>query len=528
MRWRSFGVLLVCSGAFLLGEDPLGWQAEEAERNGDTLRAWSLYTHAAAMEPKNPRWAGKALSLRTSALEEAKIVYQERGGDIPLDPSLVRPITEDELQEIERLRPPPELKPTPGRRSVDLRGTSRALWEQAMKACGLEAVFDGDYNLTDNIRLHLDDADCSEIVRTLEMISKSFLSPISEKLVLVVRDTPEKRREQERTVAVTIPLPEPVAIQEAQEMARGVQQLFEIQKFAIDGTRRMVLLRDRYSKIMPARLLFIELLLHRPQVVIDVEFIEVNRQSSKNFGLNLQNMTQIVNFGTFMNNVPNIMSGLTAANFATFGGGATLFGMAITSSSLFASMSTSNSTIKLDSQIRSLDGQPATFHVGDRYPIITQGYFGEIPTQGNQTVYRPPPTIQFEDLGLTLKVTPRIHNGDEVTLDVDSEFKVLTTQTVNGIPVISNRKYAGQVRLKNGEWAVCAGLISTTDSKGYTGIAGLSQIPAAGWALRSNQLSKMNSQILLVLKPRIVNLGPSEYVTKDIWVGTETKPLPAL
>ncbi len=518
----------MCSAAFLRAEDPLGWQAEEAERNGEVLRAWSLYTHAAAMEPKNSRWAGKALALRTTALDEAKIVYQDRGGEIPLDPSLVRPITDDELKEVERLLPPPAVKPTPGRRSVDLRGTSRTLWEQAMKACGLEAVFDGDYNLTDDIRLRLDDADCPEIVRTLEMISKSFIAPISAKLVLVVRDTPEKRREQERTVAVTIPLPEPVAVQEAQEMAKGVQQLFEIQKFAVDSTRRMVLMRDRYSKIKPAQLLFVELLLHRPQVVIDVEFIEVNRQNSKNFGLNLQNMTQIVNFGTFMNNTPNIMAGLTAANFATFGGGATLFGMALTSASLFASMSTSNATVKLDSQIRSLDGQPATFHVGDRYPIITQGYFGEVPTQGDQRVYRPPPTIQFEDLGLTLKITPRVHNSDEVTLDVDSEFKVLTSQTVNGIPVISNRKYAGQVRLKNGEWAVCAGLISTTDSKGYTGIAGLSQIPAAGWALRANQLSKIHSQILLVLKPRIVNLGPAEYTTKDIWVGTETKPLPAL
>ncbi len=53
-----------------------------------------------------------------------------------------------------------------------------------------------------------------------------------------------------------------------------------------------------------------------------------------------------------------------------------------------------------------MDGLPATLHVGEKYPIITSGYFGN--TSGSGTVYTPPPTVSFEDLGLLIKVTPHV------------------------------------------------------------------------------------------------------------------------
>ena len=57
-----------------------------------------------------------------------------------------------------------------------------------------------------------------------------------------------------------------------------------------------------------------------------------------------------------------------------------------------------------------MEGQPATLHVGEKYPIITSGYFGN--TSGSGTVYTPPPTITFEDLGLLIKVTPHVVSVD--------------------------------------------------------------------------------------------------------------------
>ena len=92
-------------------------------------------------------------------------------------------------------------------------------------------------------------------------------------------------------------------------------------------------------------------------------------------------------------------------------------------------------------------------------------------------IYAPPPTFNFEDLGLVVKVTPHVHGTDEVTLEVSSEFKLLEAASVDGIPVISNKKYESKVRLARGEWAVLAGLMTASDARTITGIPGLSLIP---------------------------------------------------
>jgi general secretion pathway protein D len=318
-----------------------------------------------------------------------------------------------------------------------------------------------------------------------------------------------------------------VTVQEAQEAARNVQQLFEIQKFAIDSVRRLVLIRDKASKVRMASMIYQQLMTRRPEVFVEVEFLQVVKQRDTNFGIDLQTMTQIVNFGGLLNST--VPESITSAfrGFLTFGGGLTLFGIGVTDSRVFASMTDSQTRLVQNATLRSLDNQQATLHVGSRFPIMTQGYFGA-PVTGDEQVFRPPPTIQFEDLGLSLKITPRVHGTDEVTLNVESEFKVLTGQTSNGIPVISNRKFLGQVRLRAGEWAVAAGLMSRENTKGYTGIAGLSEIPLIGTALRNNNRSKMDTDVLLVLKPRILHPGPAFDMPPPLWVGTETKALPPI
>jgi Flp pilus assembly secretin CpaC len=125
--------------------------------------------------------------------------------------------------------------------------------------------------------------------------------------------------------------------------------------------------------------------------------------------------------------------------------------------------------------------------------------------------------VNFQDLGLVLKVTPSVHTGGEISLELEAEYNVLGADTANNIPVISRRKYQGKVRLANGEWGVIAGLVKNTNSKTGTGLP---------WTiLRKNTVDKEDTELILLVKPRLTNLPPWEDPIPTLWVGTESKPL---
>jgi general secretion pathway protein D len=166
--------------------------------------------------------------------------------------------------------------------------------------------------------------------------------------------------------------------------------------------------------------------------------------------------------------------------------------------------------------------------VGDKYPVITQGYFGSIPAGQQGQVVQPPPSFTFEDLGVQVKVTPHVHGVDGVTLAVETSYELLSGQTVNGIPIIGRRQLNSQVRLLDGEWAVVAGLMGKTDSKNQSGFWGLAQIPLLGNLFKQTTIDKQNQNLLIAIRPRLLSLPPDQMVTPKLRVGSETRPFTPL
>jgi general secretion pathway protein D len=522
----------VCLAAACLAGGDAGLiyrEGQKAEKAGEMARAYLLYSQAAALEPFNSVYWLRSQAVRTRGLLEAKpkprIETSATPRPEPLDTSQLDAVTERDLADARRPQPPKQLKALPGLMDFDLNLEPRALVHQVAITYGLDAVFDGDYPESGaRIRFRMEQADYREALHAVEAVTGSFIVPLSDKLFLVVKDTVQKRQEKEPSVTVVVDIPQPVTVQEAQELAIAVRQAMEIRKFGVDTQRRIIVMRDSISKIWPARQLVLDLMGWRPQVAVELEFFEVSTADARSIGLDVTKQFPLVSLGHILGSASSIPEGITA--LATFGGGKTLFGIGLANATLIARMSRSDGRSLMRSGIRSADGQPATFHVGDRYPIMTNGYFGQV--EGNGQVNTPPPSFNFEDLGLKLKVTPKIHGTEEVSLEVEAEFKVLSGQSLNSIPVISERKLNSRVRLRNEEWGIMAGMMSVTEARTISGLAGLTRVPLLGALMSTHNRDRDSRVVLILMKPRLLSMPPSEMLTGSWWTGSESRPLTPL
>jgi Flp pilus assembly secretin CpaC len=125
--------------------------------------------------------------------------------------------------------------------------------------------------------------------------------------------------------------------------------------------------------------------------------------------------------------------------------------------------------------------------------------------------------VNYEDLGLTLKAKPEVHNNSDIALTVEVQFRTLGTTNVNGIPDILNREYKGGILLKEGEPAVVAGMITKSDQHSLSGLPAVSEIPALG--LLSSQANKQNEEdeLLILITPYIVR-SPERTDAPEIWL----------
>lgn len=530
-------ILLLCPQPVLPEEDSpqvLARRARKAEASGDPLSAYLLYAQAAAADPGNRQYWVLSQAMRTRALQsKAALASLTTSTSVPLpppDPSLPeipKPSGEDFL-EARRPLPPKELSVPEGRRDIDFRGDAKVIFTSVMRLYGIEIIFDADYQPGPSFRFQLKDVDFRTAMAALQAATSSFVVPISDRVAMIYKDTQQKRNEAEPTVAVAISLPNPVSIQEAQELARTVQQVVEIQKFAIDSNQRLVIIRDRVSKVRIAQALYEQLLTHRSQMMVEVELLDMQESNELNYGAILPTKTAASFLGRTLTNgvvggkghpffrvIPDFVPGFT--KFLMFGGGFSTVAFAVSDASLFANSTRSRSLSLFRTEMRTVDGQAATIHIGDKYPIVTQQFQG---TSGISALATPS-TFQFEDLGLTLKVTPRIHNSEEISMQVEAEFKVLGNGRYNGIPVIANRKFANTVRLRSGESGIMAGLLNSTEARSVSGLPLVSQLPLLSAALSQNTRAKQRGEALVVITPRIIDATASDFPTRTLYTGTE-------
>lgn len=145
-------------------------------------------------------------------------------------------------------------------------------------------------------------------------------------------------------------------------------------------------------------------------------------------------------------------------------------------------------------KVTTLDGRQARIMVGDRIPVLIER------TENNRTTT----TIEYVDAGIKLSYTPRIHADGLITAAVRTEVSTPTLEPVMKAYRITTREAETEVRMKDGETIVIGGLIGSDESKQFSKLPGLGDLPILGALFRSTSKAKNETEVIIMLKAKIV------------------------
>ena len=440
---------------------------------------------------------------------------------------------------------PIQMQPSTPHRDFHFRGDVSALLTQVAQAYGITAQIDASVQQK-RVRFDIENVNFATAMETVTSVTKTFWVPLSTKQILFVADTVENRRSYQRMSLRTFYLPDLATEQELTEMTNSLRVLLNLRYIAADKAESTISIRAEEPVVEAAAQLLESLAGGRPEVLLDMRVYEVSSSFLRQLGTtppaqftlfnispaliaglgqNSQNLiNQLIASGginqansqaiqALLASLPSQVSSLLSTPFATFGGGATLFGLSGgTGTTVTVNLNESDVRTLEHVTLRASQNNAAVFKVGERYPIINATfapiYNSSAISQviGNQSYIAPFPSFNFEDLGLNLKATPIIHADRAVSLKLELNIRSLGAQTVNGIPIINNREYNGSITLKNGESSVIAGLISTADSRSIAGLPFLSTVPGLTYAASEHTKNNMEDDLLVVITPHILRL----------------------
>jgi type II secretory pathway component GspD/PulD (secretin) len=111
--------------------------------------------------------------------------------------------------------------------------------------------------------------------------------------------------------------------------------------------------------------------------------------------------------------------------------------------------------------------------------------------------------VEYQDLGLTLKTTPKVMRNDELALTIDLKIDALSGSSLNGNPILNNQAFSGVVTLREGEGVVVVNELSSTESRAISGTPGISEIPGLN-NLTGIDDQKNKSTLLIVMTPHVL------------------------
>ena len=264
----------------------------------------------------------------------------------------------------------------------------------------------------------------------------------------------------------------------------------------------------------------------RAEIVVDVEILEVNRERAREFGLDLTSYSVGALFSptatvSGLGNPEAVVSSGFNANLLSQGINAADFYLAVPAAVINFLETDSETRLVASPQLRGQEGAELELNLGDEIPVPTTA-FTPIATGG--VAVNPLTSFDYKDVGVNLRMTPRVTFDNEIILDLEVENSTLGPNiNVAGqsLPTFGTRRVITRLRLRDGESNLLAGLLREEDRRSLRGFPGILHLPVIKQLLSANEDSIKQTDIIMLLTPRIVRTHQLTQRDVDpIFIGT--------
>lgn len=474
------------------------------KQSGDVSGALTEFTRALQIDPANQ-----------TAEQEIELLQQQTA---PANSS--SPVNQDQMSDqsevlsnIGAVSGPVKLQPVSNTPiTLHMVEDVKVIYQAIGKAAGLNVLFDPDFQ-SKRIPVDLTNVSLSDALRIVGTIGGSFYKPVTSNTIFVAQNSRTKHTDLDELAVQTFYLTNAIQQNDANEVTTAIRNLLDpsVKVYPV-LSQNAIVMRATPDQLLLAQKLLNDLDRTRPEVVVDVAVLEVNRDKVRNLGITLPQSigltpqaspttTSTASGGSTP--ASNATSSFTLNSLAHLN--ATNFAVNISGGTLNALLTDSDTRILQNPRIRATDGQRATLKIGSKIPVATGSYNAGVSTGvasiGVQTQFT------YLDVGVNIDMTPTVHYDREVTLKMKIEVSSQNgSVTISGVtePIISQRVIEQVIQLKEGEPSILAGIITKQDNRTNSGTPGLAELPFLKYFFGTQGRENQQDEVVFVLIPHIV------------------------
>lgn len=484
--------------------------ARESTRKGITTIARDNYQKVLTLDPDNDRAKSGLQQLDSDALHakwfdqaRAMVAKKDVDGAVTL---LKRILAEDPvnaparalLKSLDDQAERPPVNPTMAAAlkrmfSIGFKDATLAqVFEVISRTSGVNFVFDKDVRTDQKTSVFLNHTTVKEAIDVVLMTNQLEQRVLDGNTILIYPNTPAKLKDYKPLTVRTFFL----AHADPEQVANTLKTIAKVRDLIVDKKESTVIMRDSPETVAIAEKLVQLLDLSDPEVMLEVEILEVDRNRLSSLGIKYPDQLTLTPLPSGSNNTLTLTD---LGRLTTAAVGATIPPLTVN-----ASLTTTDSNLLANPRIRVRSRETAKILIGDKVPNITSTSTATGFVSSN---------VQYLDVGLKLEVTPVITADGEVEIKINLEVSNIANQLTTSQGTIAyqigTRSAATVLRLKDGENQVLAGLINDNDTHTANKVPGLGQLPILGRLFSSHQNDGKKTEIVLSITPHLIRTIPT-------------------